>query len=224
MTTLEARKSPSYFHIAWQSGLAALLCLGLPAGLMFWLIFFQQAGNSALLSRMIDLLQYYGMIEIALYFLGAWTWGILLARISGYRPGWQVAVVTLLGAYVGRWSPLTHLDRWAQGHMPGAPVHVVFAIFLSGYIFSVTACIGLAYGLTLRNWKAALTLALSTSLLSVLGTVLMIILLDRWGIRVGTGDAAMPKVTAVCTMVSALIGGVSLGVGFSWFVQKSKVK
>jgi hypothetical protein len=224
MSTMEGQKHPNYFHIAWQSGLAALLCLGLPAGLLFWLIVFQETGNLVFLSRMIALLQDYGTLEIALYFLGAWLWGILLARISGYRPGWQVAVATLLGTYVGRWSPLTHLDGWAQGHMSGAPVHVVFAIFLSGFIFSVTACIGLVYGLLLRSWKAALTLPLTTSLLSVLATVLTIILLDQWGIRVGTAIVAMPKVAAVCTLVSAVIGGVVLGVEFSWFVQKNKVK
>lgn len=224
MTSHEARKSPGYLYIAWQSGLTALFCLGLPAGLMFWLIFFQQTRNSVFLSRIIDLLQYYGMLEIALYFLGAWMWGILLARISGYRPGWQVGVATLLGACIGRWSPLTHLDRWSQGHIPGAPVHVVFAIFLSGFIFSVTACIGLIYGLILRNWKAAITLALTTGISAVLITLLMIILMDQWGIRVGTGDAAMPKVTAVCTLISALIGGIVLGIGFSRFVEKSRVK
>lgn len=224
MTTLETQTSPGYFRIALQSGLAAILCLGLPAGLMFWLIFFQQTGNSAILSRMIDLLQYYGMLEIALYFLGAWMWGILLARISGYRPGWQLGAATLLGACIGRWSPLTHMERWAQGHIPGAPVHVVFAIFLSGFIFSVTACIGLMYGLILRNWKAAITLAFTTGISTVLITLLMIFLMDQWGIRVGMGNAAMPKVTAVCTLVSALIGGIVLGVGFSWFVEKSRAK
>ena len=224
MATLETQTSPGYFRIALQSGLAAMLCLGLPAGLLFWLILFRAGNDSSLLSQVIKLLQDYGILEIILYFLGVSVWGLLLARISGFRPGWRLAAATIVGAAVGRWSPLTNLDGWAQGHLPGAPVHIVFAMFLSGFIFSVTACIGLAYGLILRSWRAALTLALTTGVSTLLTTLLMILLLDRSGIRVGMGNAAMPKVTAVCTLDSALIGGIVLGVGFSWFVEKSRVQ
>ena len=170
------------------------------------------------------MLQDYGSLEIALYFIGALAWRFFLANISGFRPVWYVVAATLIGASAGRWTPLTNLDGWAQGHLPGAPVHVVFAMFLSGIVFSVTACIGLAYGLILRSWKAALMLALSAGISTVLITLLAIILLDHWGIRVGTGDAAMPKVSAVCTLVSALIGGVMLGTGFCWFEEKTRVK
>jgi len=222
MTIMEDQKHPNYFRVAWQSALAAMLCFGLPAGLLFWLILFQRTEASTSISRMITLLQDYGILEIALYLTGALTWGIMLARISGYHPEWRLAVVTVLGASAGRWSPLTNLDGVLSGHMPGLPVHVVFSAFLSGFVFSVTAFVGLAYGLMLRSLKATLTLALTASLPSMLATLLMIVILDQAGIRVGMGDSAMPKVTAVCTLASAIVGGAALGIGFSRFVGRKK--
>ena len=42
MSALEVQRPLNYFRIAWQSALAASLCLGLPAGLVFWLIVLQR--------------------------------------------------------------------------------------------------------------------------------------------------------------------------------------
>jgi hypothetical protein len=99
---------------------------------------------------------------------------------------------------------------------------VGFAIHLSGLVLSITFCTGLAHGLILPKWKAALALALSTGLVSVLVTILIYFILDRLGIRVGTGTAAMPKVTAICTMIAGITGGIMLGSGFSRFVAERR--
>ena len=107
MSIVDKQPHLDTFRIAWQSALAALLCLGLPVGLLFWLIIFRGIANSKFLARMVVLLQDYGMIEIMLYLMGAFMWGILLARISRYRPAWQVALATVLGAIVGRETPLS---------------------------------------------------------------------------------------------------------------------
>ena len=88
-----------------------------------------------------------------------------------------------------------------------------------GLIGSVTLFVGLAYGLILRSVKAALTLGLTTSFVSVLILLLTIFVYDRLGIRVGTGNLAMPRVTAVNLITSAIAGGVMLGVGFSHYVK-----
>ena len=215
MTNLKYQTSPNYFRIALQSAFAASLCLGLPAGLLFWLIVFRETSHSAPISQIVILLQDNGWIEISILFIGVLIWGLLLGKLSGYRSWWWIVMASVFGISAGRWSPLANLDGW----LSGLPVHVVFAAFLSGYIFSVTFCTGLAYGLILRNGKAAVVLALSASLVSVLTTVVTIVILDQLGIRVGTGNAAMPKVTAVCTMVAAISVGTLLGVGFSWFAE-----
>ena len=91
-----------------------------------------------------------------------------------------------------------------------------------GLIGGVTLFVGLAYGLILRNLKAALTIGLTVSLVSVLVLVLTILVFDRLGIRVGTGNLAMVRVTAVDLITSALAGGMVLGVAFSRFVSQKR--
>ena len=101
---------------------------------------------------------------------------------------------------------------------------MLFTAFLSGIIFSVAGCISLAYGLVLRSAKAALTMIFTTSLVCIATVLLTIVLLDQFGIQVGTGNSAMPKVTAVSLITSAITGGMTLGVTFSHFVAKAKHK
>ena len=91
---------------------------------------------------------------------------------------------------------------------------------MCGIVASATLCVGLAYGLLLRNFKAALTLAITTSLASALTMFLAIIIFDQFGIRVGgMVPFAMSKVTSVSLLLSAITGGMVLGVGFSRFVK-----
>jgi hypothetical protein len=223
MSTPAVQKSLDYFRIAWQSALAGSICLGLPAGLMFWLFILQQIKPSHILEKLMTVLQAYAMAEIAGVLVGAFAWGILLSRISGYRTWWLLAVAGMLGLYLGRrlfWI----IYVWINYDFTGLPIHVVLAIHLNGLILSVTFCTGLSHGLILRNWKAALTLALTTGLVSVLASVLTFIVLDQLGVRVGTGNAAMPKVAAICTMVTGITGGMALGVGFTRFLRQESLQ
>lgn len=222
MSTPAVQRPLDYFRIAWQSALAASICLGLPAGLMFWLFILQQIKPSHIVEKLMAVLQTYAMAEIAGVLVGAFAWGILLSRISSYRTWWLVAVAGMLGVYLGRrlfWI----IYVWINYDFTGLPIHVVLAIHLNGLILSVTFCTGLFHGLILRNWKAALTLALTTSFVSVIASVLTFIVLDQFGVRVGTGNAAMPKVTAICSMVTAILGGMVLGVGFTQFARQGRV-
>ena len=221
MSTPAVQKSFDYFRIAWQSALAASLCLGLPAGLLFWLLILQHLKPSGPVKILVTVLQDNGILEIIGVLIGAFAWGIILSRISGYRIWWWLVAASMLGVYLGRrlfWI----IYGWHNIDFSGLPVHVVLAIHLSGLVLSVTFCTGLAHGLILRNWKAALTLASTTCLVSVSAGLVTFFILDQLGIRVGMGNAAMPKVTAICTMVSAIAGGMVLGVGFSWFVEKGR--
>jgi hypothetical protein len=221
MSTPVAQKPLDYFRIAWQSALAASVCLGLPAGLLFWLIILQHLKPFQPVERFVTVLQNGGLSEIIGVLIGAFAWGIILSRISGYRTWWWLVAASMLGVYLGRrlfWI----IYAWLNIDFSGLPVYVVLGIHISGLLLSVTFCTGLTHGLILRNWKATLTLASATSLVSVLAAFVAIVVLDQFGIRAGTGNAAMPKVTAVSLMTSAITGGMVLGVGFSWFSEWEK--
>ena len=221
MKILEVPRRGEYYRIAWQSALAASLCLGLPAGLLFWLILLQRIVPSYPVERLVTFLQNNGILEIIGMLVGAFGWGILLSRISDYRKWWRLVVASMLGVFLGQrlfWI----IYYWFNYDFSNMPMQVGFLIHISGLVLSITFCTGLAHGLILPNWKAALALASSTSLVSVVATLLIFIILDGLGIRVGTGNAAMPKVTAICTMVAGVVGGATLGIMFNRFVEEAR--
>ncbi|HEX9388745.1 MAG TPA: hypothetical protein VF918_20635 [Anaerolineales bacterium] len=213
MIAMEDQNRPNYFRIAWQSALAAALCLGLPAGLLLWLILFQQIIHSAIIDQTVTLLQINGLISIFVLAVCSLMWSYLLARISGYRPWWKIGLATVLGIIVGWFSPLSNLDGVFADQFP---IHTLYVVAMCGIVGVVTACVGLAYGLILRNMKAALTMAFTTSLVSVLTLLLTVIVFDQFGIRVGgTVPLAMSKVTVTSLLTSAITGGMVLGIGFT---------
>src|SRR5258706_804625 len=221
MTNSDSRKN--YFRIVWQSALAAGLCLGLPAGLLLWLILFREISHSAVIELLINILNANGLYSIYIVVISSIMWSYLLGRISGYRPWWQIAVGSALGILAAWFSPLANIDGILYEYQPNLPIHLNYTASMVGLIGSVTLFVGLVYGLVLRSIKAALMLGLTTSLASVITLLLTIFIFDRLGIRVGTGNLAMPKVTAVDLMTSAIMGGMILGVEFSWFVENKSV-
>jgi hypothetical protein len=91
---------------------------------------------------------------------------------------------------------------------------------MCGLVGGVTTCVGLAYGIILRSMKAALVIAITTSVVTVLTMLLTIVIFDRFGIRVGgTVPFAMSKVTVTGLLLSAITGGMVLGVGFNRFCR-----
>jgi len=208
-------------RIAWQSGLAAGLCLGLPAGIMFWLVLLQRVTSSASIANLLSLFQDHVEPEAVVLFLGTVAWGILLGQIVGYRQWGWLAAASTAGVFLGHWWPLMNgkLDLWIQYVAPSLPVRLRFGWVLGGTVLSVMVCTGFALGLVLRNWKACCALAASSSLTSVVATIVAFMILDGMGVRVGTGNLAMPKVTAVGIMVAAIVGGATMGVVFGRFVM-----
>jgi hypothetical protein len=221
MSTVEVQKPLKYFRVAWQSALAAGLCLGLPAGLLLWLILFQEINHSTVTEQSVTLLQANGVNKIIVLAVCSLMWSFLLGRISGYRPWWKIGFATVLGIFAGWFSPLSNLDGWFGDEVP---VYTLYAISMCGLVWIVTVCVGLAYGLILRNRRAALRMAFTTSFISVLTVVLTIILFEQFGIRVGTGNFAMSKVTVTSLLTSVITGGMVLGVGFSRFVGEEKYR
>lgn len=222
MSTLQQPKPLNYVRVAWQSALAAGLCLGLPAGLLLWLILFQQIIHFPVIDQTVTFLQANGLISIFVLAVCSLMWSFLLGRISGYRPWWKIGIATVLGIIFGWFSPLSNLDGVFAAQFP---IHALHAVAMCGIVGVVTACVGLAYGVILRNMKAALTMAFTTSLTAVLTLVLTVILFDQFGIRVGgTVPLAMSKVTVSSLLSSAITGGMVLGIGFSRFVREERVR
>ena len=212
------KNQTDYFRIAWQSALAAALFLGLPAGLLLWLILLRGNNPASIVDPFIEFLQVNGLNKIFLLAFCSLGWSFSLGKISGYRPVWHIGLATLIGILLGWFSPLSNMDGWFGDKYP---IPTLYTFFMCGLVLSITSTVGLVYGLILRSIKAALTIALSTSFVSVLTVLLTILIFDQFGIRVGgTVFLAMSKVTAVSLMTSAITGGMVLGVGFSRFVGK----
>src|SRR5215208_3530582 len=220
MSTFQQPRPLNYFRVAWQSALAAGLCLGLPAGLSLWLILLQRINHFHFADPLINFLHANGLYSIYIVVISSIIWSYLLGRISGYRHWWRIAVASALGILVAWFSPLANIDGILYEYRPTLPIHLNYAASMVGLIGSVTLFVGLGYGLILRNIKAALTIGLSTSLSSVLILLLTIFVFDRLGLRVGTGNLAMVRVTTVDLITSALAGGMVLGVGFTRFCRR----
>ena len=212
----------SELRIALQSAVASALCLGLSTGLFFWLITMQRAAPSAQIDRLVNLFSRYLVPPDILEMIGAFVWGLLLSKISGYRKWWRVAGATFLGNRVGVFILYSVLltERLQEQIPAGVSSHARFGIILALAVLSVTVSTGLLLGFVLVNWKASLVLAASTALASVLAVLITVFILGELGIRVGSGNAAMPRVTATATMAAALSGGAVLGIMFSRYVRK----
>jgi hypothetical protein len=219
MSTLETQPSLNYFRVAWQSALAAGLCLGLPAGLSLWLILIQRLYHSTVVESLIAIFQTNGLYRIYIVVISSILWSYLLGRISGYGQWWWIAIASALGILAAWFSPLANIDGILYDYRPTLPIHLNYATAMVGLIGSVTLFVGLGYGLILRNIKAALVMGFTTSLISVLTLLVTIILFDQFGIRVGTGNFAMSKVTVASLFTSAITGGMVLGIEFSGFVR-----
>jgi len=236
-----------YWRVAWQSALVAGLCLGLPIVLMFWMVILANIAPSPSMNNVLSLLQntWYPfanehqpstpvhdfLMTLQIYVtpasivlsLGILGWTLLFSRISDYRPWWHILAASLAGIFIGK-APIEWLDGWIQQTPPpyGWPVHVRFAVFLSLSVLCVAMVTGLALGLVLRNWKASLILAVASGAASVIAVITADLILEMVGLRVGHGNLAMPKLTAVGTMAAAIAGGTVLGVLFTYYHHKER--
>lgn len=216
---MDAQKTPNYVRVALQSAVAAALCLGMPAGLLLWLILLQQFIHAEMIDRTVTFLQGHGLISILILVVCSLLWSFLLARISRYPLWWHIGIATMLGITAGWFSPLSNLDGVFADRFP---LPTLYAVAMCGLVWVVTALVGLAYGFVLRNIKAALVMGFTTSLVATLAMLLTILLFDQFGIYVGgTVPLAMSKVTVTGLLTSALMGGMVLGVGFTKFRYSS---
>jgi len=213
--------------IALQSAFAAALCLGLPAGLYFWVFIIQRWAPTAQGNILLNFLQAYLVPPVILEMLGAFGWGLCLGKISGYRRWWWLSAATMAGVWIGNFA-LYHgwleLNQVQDHAFSALSLHTRFVIIVGLNVLSVTVSTGLLLGLAIMNGRAGLMMAGCTALASASATLLTLIILGESGIRVGSGNLAMPKATAAATMAAALAGGATLGVVFSHFVRQGPSK
>ena len=239
----------SYLRVAWQSALATGLCLGLPLVLMFWMVVLASLVPSPSMNNILSLLQntWYPfanenqpsspihdfLMWLQLYVtpgsmilsLGILSWTLLFSRIIGYRPWWHILVAGMLGVFMGK-VPIDWLDGWIQQAPPPYhwSVHVRFAVFLSLSVLCVALATGFALGLVLRSGKASIVLATASGLASVIVVIIADQIMWTLHIRVGHGNLAMPKLTAVGTLAAAIAGGTVLGVLFTYYYRKQSLE
>ena len=216
----------SDLKIAVQSAVATALCLGLSTGIFFWLITVQRLAPSAQIDRLVNFFSQYLVPPDLLEMIGAFSWGLLLSKISGYRKWWWLSGAAVLGVRLGTFVLYSVLltEQFLKPVPAEVSMHARFGIILAFAVLSVTVSTGLLLGLVLLNWKASLVFAAGTALASVLAVLITVFILGELGIRVGSGNAAMPKVTAVATMAAALAGGAVLGVLFSRYAGTGSSK
>jgi len=205
--------------IAIQSGLSAGLCLGFPVGIVYWLILINNSTSSFVVAELMNFFVNNVQPGWLIILFGTVTWGIILSRIVGYHRWYLLSLAITVGIFVGQ-LPMQNgrLDIAIQRF--GFPVHIRFGLVLGITVFCAMVCTGLALGLVSRNWKVSLTLAGSSAFTSVLGAMLVFLLMDHVGIRVGNGNYAMLKNAAVEIMTAAIIGGATLGVVLGRYVSE----
>ena len=113
-TTDTMQKPLNTFRIAWQSALAAGLCLGLPAGLLLWLILFQQIYHSTVVESLIDILQVNDLYTIYIVVISSMMWSYLLGHISGYHQWWRIVTASALGVITAWFLPLDVALRYLK--------------------------------------------------------------------------------------------------------------
>jgi hypothetical protein len=190
-----------------------------------WYPFANENQPSTPVHDFLMVLQIYVIPSRIILALGILGWAWLLSRISGYRRWGWILAAGLAGVFFGQ-APIDRLDGWIQQAPPpyGWSLHVRFAVFLSLSVLCVAVATGLALGLVLHSAKASLVLATASGLTSVLAVIAADLILWRLGLRVGHGNLAMPKLTAVGTMAAAIAGGTVLGVLFTHFHREQRTE
>lgn len=156
----------------------------------------------------------YGVI-LAAFAGGGAGWGWSLARLIGYYEPKRVAVaggvsfgagvlVSVLGAF-----PLAGA---LQGLIPAEqPTHVIYLLTFVILLSFTCALTGAATGIAFQSTSLAGRLAALGALGAVASFAVVVMGMDAAGLRVGTGNAAMVKVTAAANLAAALVFGAVAG-------------
>jgi hypothetical protein len=204
------RRCPS---IIFRISLLATIFLGGFISFPFWyglLIYTLPLPYKSLLERAVpsDLLP---GIWLPISVLGGAIWGWQLARSLVYASPWRLLIACGTSVGIGMILANGPIQRLVNPHLMDTPFHIRFAVQFALGIGVVVILTGLALGIAVKSWKAAVWLAIAGSLAAVLPAIIVLFILDTLGIRVGSGNAAMAKVMVLGFLAATLAGGGLIG-------------
>ncbi len=150
---------------------------------------------------------------VAAFFVGGGLWGRSLARLFDLSRrlatlvgalGFALpvlAVVTILGAIEGELTEYI-FDGWKM--------HILYGLLFVPSVFLIAAIASGALGATSGDWRLALKLALGSGVAAALAFLLVVVLMDLVGMRVGAPGAeerATMLVVTMAGMVAAALAG-----------------
>jgi len=147
-------------------------------------------------------------------------WGRAMARLTGAsQPRRMIKAGVLsfgpslvLAGFILSSLEVVIIER---GSGPSLPVHVTFTILFVPAVFCVAGLGGLALGLAQGDWSLAWRCALGSGLAGSMAFLLVVLVMDQLGYRVGAPGAAaratMLTVMMTGNLGAALAGGAALG-------------
>ena len=168
---------------------------------------------------------------IGILFVSGALWGRTLARIfasTNQRRMISAGALSFAPALVLAGLMLATLERAIveRGQGPDLPVHQVFTLLFVPATFLVAATGGLALGLAERNLSLGLHLAAGGGLSAALAFLLIDLLMDGLGWRVGSPGAAeratMLTVMMAGNLAATFIGGGTIGFLLSRHFKKTR--
>ena len=194
--------------VAWRSALAGLI-LQLSIVAAFLLLGLIQAGLPGHMARRLEEVgPYVAMASVLLCCaLGGALWAWLLARSAGVGAGQRLAWSAGLTYAAAAVAAILLLNMAELYFVEGAgrwlaPVHVVFIVTFTLAAVGVTALVGLALGLALRDRRLAVRLALYGGGAAGVMFFAAAVMQDLLGRRVGGPNAA-----ATATMITVMLLG-----------------
>jgi hypothetical protein len=172
------------------------------------------------------------ILLIGMLFAAGAAWGSAMAKIHSsinMRRMTYAGALSFAPAIVLAGLALSVLERVIVegGEGPDLPVHQVFTLLFVPAAFSVAATGGLALGLAERNLRLGIQLAAGGGLSAALAFLLIDLLMDSFGYRVGAPGAAeratMLTVMMAGNLAAALAGGGTLGYQLSRYYQRNRV-
>jgi hypothetical protein len=219
--TIEISTLPSASSLRRQTLLSALataaclsggLLLGLSAGIAFSNL------PMHIPNQTVNIMS--AILMICILFVCGAAWGVAIGKISAAanlrRMQWAGALSFAPPIILGALT-LAYLERIIveRGQGPDLPVNIVFTILFVPAVFFIAGTGGLALGIAQRSLRLGLRLAAGSGLSAALAFLIVDLLMDALGWRVGAPGAAeratMLTVMMVSNLAAALAGGGALG-------------
>src|SRR5574341_131921 len=156
---------------------------------------------------------------------GRWLWGGRLAADTSAseprRMSWAGAISyapMVIAAVLG----LGALERiFVEQRASDLPIHVLFAILFTGGTLIVCAVLGVALGIALRSGAVMWKLALGGGVSGALGFLLITLILDLLGRRVGGPNAAATATMLTTMWAGNIVGAFTSGAASACLIRRN---